>query len=685
MTINPDTTDDPPPRSPTATGGRGGARALATSTWARRAAQQGSGGGGGAYENISGRPRPLEDAALDDAMARPRLMDQKQRQHTGIDRYNVPLHSTLAYYSDLFHTLLHLPLHRFVAVFFAIYMLEYTAFALAYLAQPDACIEGVGRFANALWFSVQTASTIGYGRLVPSPQCPGANAVVMLQAITSSLVDYCMMGVVFARFSSPSKRALSMRFSETACVYRGPDGLWRLAVRVANMRKHLMLKPNVQVLLGAPDGGGFTFEELALESPTSALANIKLGLAAALVHVIDAGSPLWRLSVDGMAAGDMEVVVFLDGIDSTSSTIQARHHYCAADVRVNERFASLSLMVKGKRLGLDFSEFDTTVSTGGKRLGLDFSEFDTTVSTAFDELHDPFFGDAAPPPGGAAGPHGVDGAGGGGGGGSPRRRAPVSAERARSTPFCILAAGGDGGGGGASGDGASWGLGGGLGSGSGAGLGSGGGSGSFGAPRSPRLRGSAGGGRFAAQRPAGGGGAAQWPAAAVPDGSVRHRRPSSPGHAAAAAALEEGLAGGSGGSAHIEMAVHSPSAWQRQQQQQQQQRRRQSHDGHQTGSPASMAAAAAGRGDAGGGGDANGSDVAAAIHRAAARHQQQRAAAAAAAAASAAAPQPQGAEGVDLEAPAGASGRAEPRRPQPGSPLARGPQGDASWGGGAAV
>ncbi|KIZ05029.1 ATP-sensitive inward rectifier potassium channel 1 [Monoraphidium neglectum] len=252
-------------------------------------------------------------------------MGARHQQHAGIHRFGVPLKNTLVYYGDVFHTLLHLPIHRFVAIFFSIYIAEYCLFALLYLWQPDDCIEGVRHFANALWFSVQTASTIGYGKMAPSQHCPGANSVVMVQAITSSLVDYCMMGVVFARFSSPSKRALSMRFSDSACIHRGPDGLWRLSFRLANMRKHLLMQPNVQVLLGVPDGPGrssFAFEELKLEGLLSSLTNIKLGLAATLTHVIDAGSPLWRLSVADMAACGMELLVFLDGVDSTSSTIQ---------------------------------------------------------------------------------------------------------------------------------------------------------------------------------------------------------------------------------------------------------------------------------------------------------------------------------------------------------------------------
>jgi hypothetical protein len=40
----------------------------------------------------------------------------------------------------------------------------------------------------------------GYGApLAPNPECTLVNVIVMFQVITSSLIDYCCMGLVFAR------------------------------------------------------------------------------------------------------------------------------------------------------------------------------------------------------------------------------------------------------------------------------------------------------------------------------------------------------------------------------------------------------------------------------------------------------------------------------------------------------
>jgi hypothetical protein len=38
---------------------------------------------------------------------------------------------------------------------------QYVVFALFYIFQPDECLSGVHHFSHAMWFSVQTAATIG--------------------------------------------------------------------------------------------------------------------------------------------------------------------------------------------------------------------------------------------------------------------------------------------------------------------------------------------------------------------------------------------------------------------------------------------------------------------------------------------------------------------------------------------
>ncbi len=51
------------------------------------------------------------------------------------------------------------------------------------------------------------------------------------QVICTNLVDFIMLGLVFARFSAPYKRASSIRFTTSAIVQRHSSGYWCLCFR----------------------------------------------------------------------------------------------------------------------------------------------------------------------------------------------------------------------------------------------------------------------------------------------------------------------------------------------------------------------------------------------------------------------------------------------------------------------
>jgi hypothetical protein len=175
----------------------------------------------------------------------------------------------------------------------------FCAFAFLYWATPAPCMRGVdGSFAHALWVSSRTASTLGFTDVYPNPDCVGPNLIVMLQVICSSLLDMCMLGVVFARFSAPFKRAQSIRFSRVATVARHPSGYWAITFRVANVRKHQLLKPDMRLIVTAIDSitpSNYVFEHLAIEDLGSQNTNLQLGFPANVTHVVRPDSPLYNL------------------------------------------------------------------------------------------------------------------------------------------------------------------------------------------------------------------------------------------------------------------------------------------------------------------------------------------------------------------------------------------------------
>lgn len=54
-----------------------------------------------------------------------------------------------------------------------------------------------------------------------------------MQVICSNLIDFIMLGLVFARFSAPFKRATSIRFSTMCTINRHSSGYWALTFRYA--------------------------------------------------------------------------------------------------------------------------------------------------------------------------------------------------------------------------------------------------------------------------------------------------------------------------------------------------------------------------------------------------------------------------------------------------------------------
>lgn len=73
---------------------------------------------------------------------------------------------------------------------------------------------------------------------------------------------------MFARFSAPFKRATTIRFSSPAVCNRHSSGYWCIGLRVANIRKHQLLKPTVRMVMTAVDSitpSNYLFEHLLID------------------------------------------------------------------------------------------------------------------------------------------------------------------------------------------------------------------------------------------------------------------------------------------------------------------------------------------------------------------------------------------------------------------------------------
>ncbi|GAX76183.1 hypothetical protein CEUSTIGMA_g3627.t1 [Chlamydomonas eustigma] len=302
-----------------------------------------------------------------------RLLDTSN-SGKGIERYGLSIFQTFFHYiwNDLFTTLLTAPRLRFILIFFAVYFAVYFTFAIIYIMFPGSCMNDTSRdFGHTFWFSFNTASTIGYsGDLYPNPDCDLFYLIIMVEIITATMLDYLLMGVVFARFSAPLPKAQAIRFSTKAVLYQHQErqNLWCLSFRIANIRKHCLLSPKISLLLAVPESSpdssnaALRFIKLDVWDVITQVTNIKLGLPATIVHLVTPSSPLFDISLEQMEQRGFELFCFLDGMDPmTSNSLQARHSYRPADIRINEQFTVIELQAnKHGQMGLNFNQFDQT-------------------------------------------------------------------------------------------------------------------------------------------------------------------------------------------------------------------------------------------------------------------------------------------------------------------------------------
>lgn len=268
-----------------------------------------------------------------------------------VRRSGLPLRAVIS----LSHTLMTMRWPRFLGLLVAGYLAANGLFALGYVALGEEALAGPGNgFSRAFFFSVQTASTIGYGHVLPATRA--ADVLVTCEALVALIGFALVSGLVFARFTRP---IADIVFSDHAIVapYRGITGL---EFRVANRRRTQIIEVQARVFLSIVESrdGRTTrsFEELALERNHLSF----FPLSWTVVHPIDESSPLHQRTAEDLIGCDAEVLILLNGIDETfSHTVHARSSYKADEIVWGKRFANIyERTASGNPTAIDVSRID---------------------------------------------------------------------------------------------------------------------------------------------------------------------------------------------------------------------------------------------------------------------------------------------------------------------------------------
>ncbi|HZG41197.1 MAG TPA: ion channel [Nodosilinea sp.] len=269
-------------------------------------------------------------------------------------------------WDDLYHRLLTLSWPAFVLVLALAYLAINALFALAYLARDGGIANArPGSFVDALFFSVQTMASIGYGAMYP--QTNYANWLVLFEAFIGLMLLAMATGLCFARVSLPRSRVI---FSQCAVV--APcDGVPTLMFRAANQRRNRILEARLWVTLvrdeTTAEGEFFRrFYDLPLVRAQTPL----FALSWTAMHAITPDSPLYGETSASLAAVGGEIVIILTGMDETlSQTIHARHSFVAEEILWHHRFVDILGQTPDGRRSIDYRNFHQVMPLGDRPSG----------------------------------------------------------------------------------------------------------------------------------------------------------------------------------------------------------------------------------------------------------------------------------------------------------------------------
>ena len=241
-------------------------------------------------------------------------------------------------YLNMYHAMLSLTWPRFLSVATLMYVGMNAFFALLFLACGPDALGGMsaesmgGRFLRALFFSVETFATIGYGNVYPVG--PASNWVMTIESIVSIFAIALLTGLVFARFARP---VAALLFSDLAVVapYHGKTGFM---FRITNARSNQLMELEAKVQFTRLDDSGRRYTQLKLERTKV----VFFPLSWTIVHPIDESSPMFGWTHDDLVRTDTEFLILISGIDETfAQTVHARSSYKPEEIVVGKKFSNM--------------------------------------------------------------------------------------------------------------------------------------------------------------------------------------------------------------------------------------------------------------------------------------------------------------------------------------------------------
>lgn len=252
-----------------------------------------------------------------------------------LEKRGIPLLERISW----FHTMLSVPAWQFFGLIFLFFILVNFLFACIYYfigvshLSGMTSTTGIEKFGEAFFFSAQTFTTVGYGRI--SPTGFTASAISSFEALIGLLSFALVTGLLYGRFSRP---IAYLKFSHNALISPFKEGI-ALMLRISPYKNTTLTDAETKLTLAMPveENGKMTNKFFPLELEYEKVN--ALTLSWTIVHPITENSPLFNFTPDDFATINGEIIVYIKAFDDMfSNTVVARSSYSFGEIMYGAKF-----------------------------------------------------------------------------------------------------------------------------------------------------------------------------------------------------------------------------------------------------------------------------------------------------------------------------------------------------------
>ncbi len=271
-----------------------------------------------------------------------------------VRRVGLPFFNT----ANNYHTLITMSWTKFWLLVLSGYLILNIIFAFIYMSFGPNSLDGSSgntpfhHFMDAFFFSAQTISTVGYGRI--SPKGMASNSVAALESMMGLLAFALATGLLYGRFSRPSAQIV---YSKNMLIAPYLDNSRGVMFRLANLRRNMLIDLEIEIIFSfneTVDGKTVRrFYPLEVERRKVSL----LTMNWTIVHPLDEKSPLKDMTQEDLEKTEAGFAILLRAFDDTfSQTIHSRTAYQYNEIVWNAKFKPVFDRDEDGRIVLDLGK-----------------------------------------------------------------------------------------------------------------------------------------------------------------------------------------------------------------------------------------------------------------------------------------------------------------------------------------